>query len=64
MCRFYWKGKNGRKRFTVLFENVYGIFSLLRNFLACIRKNESYQNPEPTQPKWFPQVEFWGKGLV
>ena len=51
MCRFYSNGKNGRKRFTVLFENVFGIFSLLRHFLACIRKNESDQNPEPTQPK-------------
>ena len=69
MCRFYSEGKNGRKRFTMQLvfnvfkdfyhENVFRIFLPLGDFLACIRKNKSDQNSEPTQPKLFTQEKFW-----
>ena len=45
---------SGFSPFCVIFWRVF----------AKMKKNENDQNPEPTQPKLFPQVEFLGKGLV
>lgn len=61
MCRFYSKGKNGRKRFTVLFENVFGIFfsPFCVIFWRVFAKVKVIKNQ--SQPKLFPQVGVLGK---